>query len=31
MSQADRGNLKAAVPVAMRCIRVGDKVYPFLG
>ena len=31
MSQTDRGNLAAAVPVAMRCIRVGDKIYPFLG
>lgn len=31
LSQSDRGNLAAAVPVAMRCIRVGDKVYPFLG
>lgn len=24
-------DLKAVVPVAMRCIRVGDKVYPFWG
>ena len=31
MSRTDRGALGAAVPVAMRCIRVGDKVYPFLG
>lgn len=30
MNRADRENLEAAVPVAMRCIRVGDKVYPFL-
>ena len=30
MSRTDRGNLKSAVPVGMRCIRVGDKVYPFL-
>ena len=31
MNRTDRGNLEAAVPVAMRCIRVGDQVYPFLG
>ena len=31
MNRTDRGSLQAAVPVAMRCIRVGDKVYPFLG
>ncbi len=30
MSPTDRGRLKSAVPVGMRCIRVGDKVYPFL-
>ncbi len=29
MSRADREDLTAAVPVAMRCIRVGDEVYPF--
>ena len=25
MNRTDRGNLEAAVPVAMRCIRVGDR------
>lgn len=31
MSRTGRGNLVPAVPVAMRCIRVGDRVYPFVG
>ena len=30
MSRTDREHLETALPVAMRCIRVGDEVYPFL-